>query len=300
MRKIIPAVAAGVTVLAVAGATFGFAVADKDVELSVDGSATEVSTMAGTVGQVLDSRGITVGQHDVVAPGLQTQLVDGTRIAVQYGRQVTVSVDGKPHTFWTTATTVDQALKARQLDVAGATLSTSRSASIGRDGVAFALSTPKTVTIDNAGTTRRVKTTAQTVGAVLTSAKIAVDADDKLNVSPSTRLTDGSRITFTRVDAKQVTKREKVAYKTTYKDSKKLDRGESEVKTKGATGVRTIVYSEVRHNGKLATRVKASSKITTRPRPRSCSAGPGRPSRSSRAASRPTSATAVATGRRCS
>ncbi len=266
MRKIIPAVAAGVTVLAVAGATFGFAVADKDVELSVDGSATEVSTMAGTVGQVLDSRGITVGQHDVVAPGLQTQLVDGTRIAVQYGRQVTVSVDGKPHTFWTTATTVDQALKARQLDVAGATLSTSRSASIGRDGVAFALSTPKTVTIDNAGTTRRVKTTAQTVGAVLTSAKIAVDADDKLNVSPSTRLTDGSRITFTRVDAKQVTKREKVAYKTTYKDSKKLDRGESEVKTKGATGVRTIVYSEVRHNGKLATRVKASSKITTQPK----------------------------------
>ena len=57
MRKIIPAVAVGAAVLSVAGATFAYAVLDKDVSLSVDGVTTEVSTMAGTVGQVLREQG---------------------------------------------------------------------------------------------------------------------------------------------------------------------------------------------------------------------------------------------------
>ena len=92
--------------------------------------------MAGTVGQVLQSKGIEVGEHDVVAPAPSTTVVDGTRIAVQYGRQITVTVDGRPRTYWTTATNVDQALAALKLDLPGAQLSTSRSTSIGREGLA--------------------------------------------------------------------------------------------------------------------------------------------------------------------
>ncbi len=266
MRKIFPAVAAGVAVLALAGATFGYAVADKDVQLSVDGATRDVSTMAGTVAQVLESQGITVGQHDVLAPGPDTEVSDGTRIAVQFGRQVTISVDGEPQTFWTTATTVDQALRARQIAVAGGDLSTSRSSAIGREGIAFALSTQKLVTIDNAGTKRRITTTAQTVGEALTAARIVVDADDKLSVSPNATLTNGASLRYTRVERKAVAKKKNVEFKTTYRDTKKLDEGETEVKTKGADGVRTTVYTEVRHNGKLESRKQTSSTITIEPR----------------------------------
>ena len=266
MRKIFPAVAAGVAVLTVAGATFGYAVADKDVQLSVDGASRDVSTMAGTVDQVLKSQGITVSEHDVVAPAPAAEVSDGTRIAVQFGRQVTISVDGKPQTFWTTATTVDQALKARRIDAAGGVLSASRSATIGREGLAFALSTPKLVTIDNAGTKRRITTTARTVGEALTAARIVVDADDKLSVSPKATLTSGASLSYTRVDRKAVAKTKKVEFTTSYRDTKKLDEGESEVKTKGAAGVRTTVYTEVRHNGKLESRKQTSSTITTQPR----------------------------------
>ena len=231
MRKIIPVVAVGVAALSVAGATFAYAVLDKDVSLSVDGATTEVSTMAGTVGQVLQSKGIEVGEHDVVAPAPSTTIVDGTRIAVQYGRQITVTVDGRPRTYWTTATNVNQALAALNLDLPGAQLSTSRSTSIGRQGLAVALATRKTVTVSDAGAKRRLRTTARTVGAALASAKITVDADDKLSTSPNTPLTDGATLSITRVDVKKVTTKKKVGYSTRYKNTDNLDEGDTKTRT---------------------------------------------------------------------
>ncbi len=58
MRKIIPAVAAGVTALAVAGGTFGYVTLDKAVTLSIDGDVSQVQTMAPTVGDLLEKQGI--------------------------------------------------------------------------------------------------------------------------------------------------------------------------------------------------------------------------------------------------
>ncbi|HEX8486996.1 MAG TPA: ubiquitin-like domain-containing protein, partial [Propionibacteriaceae bacterium] len=182
MRKIIPVVAAGATALALAGGTFGYATLQKDVTLSVDGATTEVSSMSSTVGDVLDSQGITVGEHDVVAPAVDAKVADGSRIAVQYGRQVKVKVDGKPQTLWTTATRVDQALASLDVNTTGAALSTSRSSAIGREGLALDVATMKTVTLDAAGKKQQVRTTARTVADVLKAAKITVDRDDKLSV----------------------------------------------------------------------------------------------------------------------
>lgn len=267
MRKIFPAIAAGVTMLSVAGATFAYAVTGKDVQLTVDGSSRDVSTMAATVGQMLDREGIQIGPHDVVAPDPGTSLSDGTSIAVQYGRQVTVSVDGVPQSFWTTATTVQQALAAERIALDGGDrLSTSRSSAIGREGLTLTVSTEKTVTLDNAGTKKRLTTSAPTVGDALAEAGITADADDEISPAGSAPLTDGAKIRYTRVDTKQVTKRSKVAYETTYEKSKKLDQGETKVKRKGVDGVRTTVSTEVRRNGKLVSTKKTSSAVTTKPK----------------------------------
>ena len=266
VRKIIPAAVAGAVTLAIAAATVGYVTLDKDVQLSVDGSASDVSTMAGTVQELLQSKGIEVGEHDVVAPAPDTRLMDGTRVAVQYGRQIRITIDGKPQTFWTTATNVEQALASLDVDSAGGELSTSRGAAIGREGLSFTLATLKTITIDHAGTKRQVKTTAQTVGAALAAAKITVDGDDKLSTSEDAALTDGGSFTVTRVDVRTVTEKKKVDYETTYRNSADLDRGDTRVRVEGKAGFRTIAYTEIRHNGKLESRERTSSKISTAPR----------------------------------
>ena len=119
MRKIIPAAIAGATALAVAGSTFAYASLNKDVTLSVDGAPRQVSTMAGTVGELLKSQHIAINEHDVIAPSASTKLTDGTVVAVQFGRQLEVSVDGKPQSYWTTATNVGAGADSLGIESAG-------------------------------------------------------------------------------------------------------------------------------------------------------------------------------------
>ena len=123
---------------------------------------------AGTVGDLLPSKGITVGDQDVVAPALDAKVTDGTRIAVQFGRQVTVERrrqgrrrSGPPRPVST------RRWRARASTPPAPRSSTSpqHRASAGR---ASASTSPrsKTITVKAAGK-QAIKTTAQTVADVL-------------------------------------------------------------------------------------------------------------------------------------
>ncbi|SDR91618.1 Uncharacterized conserved protein YabE, contains G5 and tandem DUF348 domains [Friedmanniella luteola] len=265
MRKIIPVVAAGAA-LAVAGTSVGWAALNKDVTMSVDGSPTTVTTTAGTVGELLQDQGIAVTSRDVVAPDVSAKVTDGTRVAVQFARQVTFTVDGQKKTVWTTATSLDQALAALGVNTTGADLSTSRSASIGREGLAVDVDTLKTVTIKAAGKKRQVETTGTTVADALAAAKIKVDEDDRLSVDPDDELKNGDAFTWTKVDVSTETKKQDVAFTTVRKDSKTLARGTTKVGTTGREGTRTLTYRVVRENGEVAKRTKVASKVTEAPR----------------------------------
>lgn len=265
MRKIIPVVAAGATTLALAGTTFGYANLSKSVTLSVDGQTSQVRTSADTVGALLKSEDINVSNHDVVAPNLEAKVEDGTRVAIKFGRKVTFTIDGAEQTIWTTATTVDEALTALTVDLAGAELSTSRSSGIGREGLAIIIATEKTVVLVDAGKKRTVTTTGQTLDDALAAAKITVDHDDKLSASPNARLVDGAKFTFTRVDIKSKTKKVKVDYDTTRKKTSRLNKGVTKIDTRGVKGVRAVTYKLVRHNGELVRRTKIKSKLIKKP-----------------------------------
>ncbi len=285
MRKIIPVVAAGVTALAVAGGTFGYVIANKDVTLAVDGASIEVATTAGTVGEVLADQGVSVGDRDVVAPSLDAKVTDGTRIAVQFARQVTVKVDGKTQTFWTTATSVDQALTSQGIVAEGAKLSTSRSTTIGRQGLTFDLATLKTVTVKAAGQAKKVETTATTVGEALAAAAITPDSDDLISADRSAAVKDGSTVTYTKVDIKNTTKKESIAYETVRKNSSSLAKGKTVVDRSGKSGSKKVVYREVRYDGKVKSRKAVKTTVTDKPTTRILLIGTKKPSSSSSSSS---------------
>jgi len=265
VRKIIPVVAAGATALALAGTTYGYANLNKSVTLSVDGQTTELRTSADTVEALLKSRGIDVNDHDVVAPSLDAEIAEGTRVAVKFGRQVTFTIDGATQTIWTTATTVDDALNALSVDLSGAELSTSRSSSIGREGLTIVIATQKEIIIIDAGKKRAITTTGQTLADALAAAKINVDDDDKLSASPKTRLLNGAKFTFTDVEVTSKTKKVKVDFDTVRKESSTLRKGVTKVDTSGERGVRAVTYKIVRHNGEIVKRTKIKSKLINKP-----------------------------------
>ncbi|MDP9444089.1 MAG: ubiquitin-like domain-containing protein, partial [Actinomycetota bacterium] len=148
MRKRVALIAlAAVTALAGVGGSVAYAGLHKTVTVSVDGKVWHVSTFHRTVGDVLTSQGITLDRHDAVAPSLTTAVNKGTRIAVRYGRELTLTVDGTPQTYWVAATSVEAALEQIGRRFLAADLSVSRSAPIGRTGLDVDVATEKNVVV---------------------------------------------------------------------------------------------------------------------------------------------------------
>ena len=72
--------------LAVAGTTVAYASMTKSVTLSLDGESQQVTALGGTVGDLLDAEGIELRDHDQVAPDLDDEVTEGTKISVRFAR----------------------------------------------------------------------------------------------------------------------------------------------------------------------------------------------------------------------
>jgi uncharacterized protein YabE (DUF348 family) len=253
-------------VFALVASTVGYAAMNKTVTLSIDGKATEVSTMDGTVGDVLESEGVEIGDHDVVAPGLDAAVNDGTRIAVRYGRPLDISVDGQDKTYWVTATDVDTALDQLDLRYAGAELSVSRSSSIGREGLDLEVVTPKKLTVKVGDEKKRTETVpALTVREALQDLEVTFDKDDKVTPKPDANLDDGDKIVVTKV--RTVTK--KVTEAIDAGTVEKYDSGMYEGKTRtvrsARDGSRDVVYEITFENGEVVSRKALRSTVKRQP-----------------------------------
>ena len=263
-KILIPAVA-GVTALAlVGGVAAASAFRTYDVTLTVDGKPQAIEAKAGTVADVLAAQGIKVKAHDVVQPSADTEITDGLAVAVNYARPFEVSVDGKKRQVWTTARTVQEALGYLNLDAKDSLVSTSRSANIGRQGLSVDVVTAKDVTLVSNGQETPVRL-AGTVGDVLEDAGIKLDGDDIVKPAASTNLTDGMKIQFTDVEVKSSTKDVKVPFEKTKKKSKKMDKGDEKVTTKGVDGLKRETYRDVYHDGKKVSSKKTDEKVVKKP-----------------------------------
>ena len=145
--KALLATLVAVIVVAVGGSTIGYAALSKSVTLSLDGQAETVSAMGDTVGEVLAAEGIELTDKDLVAPGLDETVEDGSRISVQFGRPLELSVDGEERTYWVNSTDVASALGEIGRGFSTADLSTSRDALISRSGMRLEVTTPKKIKI---------------------------------------------------------------------------------------------------------------------------------------------------------
>ena len=127
------------------------AAAHKNVSVTVDGQQQEVGTFAGSVEGALDSAGLTVSEHDTVAPAVDTAISDGSQIVVERGRLLTLTIDGQTREVWTTATTVEEALAELGQNPAAFKLSADRSREIPLDGLAVSADTLYNASVSGAG-----------------------------------------------------------------------------------------------------------------------------------------------------
>lgn len=260
----IPVAAGGAALALVATTGIATAMHKNDVELVVDGAVSSIAVRENTVGEVLELEGITVGEHDVVLPAADTRISKDMEITVAYGRPLTVSVDGKDRELWTTAQSVGEALSFLDLDEADSKLSASRSTSIGRTGLVMEIATAKDVTLTAGGAPSQL-TVAGTVSDALTSAGITPDSDDIVTPEPATVLSDGLAISFVAVEVKKAEKMVALPFTAKETTSAELKKGLKKVTTKGVEGLTRETWTEVYHDGILASATLAESVVSKQP-----------------------------------
>jgi len=247
--------------------TVGFAHFDKSVNLSVDGKTSAVHLFGDPdVADVLANQDITVGPHDVIAPGLSTPVSDGQKVVVRYGRLLTVNLDGQTKKYWTTSTTVAGALSDLGIRADSAKLSVSRSQPLGRAGLALSVTTPKEVTVAVDGRTLSAKSTSATVAELLAELRVTMGAKDRVTPALTTLITrSGLKVAVARVTQKSITATETVDFATQRKSDATMYTGDTKTLKAGKLGAKVVTYLATVVNGKVESRKATSSRVTTLP-----------------------------------
>jgi uncharacterized protein YabE (DUF348 family) len=255
---------AAVVTSLVAGAV-GVSHLDKSVTLSVDGKASTVHAFGSTVGDILKKQDISIREHDVVVPAPGTQVADGQKIVVRYGRKLTVTIDGRTREYWTTATTVSAALQELGIRADSAKLSASRSMSLGRQGLVLSVTTPKKVVVRVDGKNRTATTTGATVADVLSELSITKDADDRVKPGATTAVTSGLKIAVLRVTSKEVKETKAIAAPVARKADSSLYKGQTKTLKAGSDGAKIVTYKVTKVDGKVESKKVVSARVTQKP-----------------------------------
>ncbi len=246
LRRLVPQ---ALVVAFLAGGTSAFVADDKAVRIDVDGVPRTMHTFADDVRELLVDEGLDIGAHDVVAPAPGAPLTSGDEITVRYGRLVTLTLDGQPRRVWTTARTVEEALRELGVRAEGAYLSLARSMEIPREGLTLDVRTERTVTFLADGRERTIRTNVASVREALAEAGIELRGQDTTSVPPGRFPRDGQTITVMRITAGKEVREHPIGFSVERREDSSLFAGTEVVVRQGRPGARRITYAVRTVNG---------------------------------------------------
>ncbi|MFE7232635.1 ubiquitin-like domain-containing protein [Streptomyces sp. NPDC002405] len=263
VRRLLPR---ALVVAFLAGGTTAFVAEDKAIELSVDGSERSLHTFADDVSGLLADEGVRLGPHDVVLPAPEAALTSGDEITVRHGRPVRLTLDGHRREVWTTARTVEEALRELGVRAEGAYLSAARSKPIGRAGLALDVRTERSVTVMADGRARTVRTNAATVRDVVEQAGITLRGQDTISVAPGSFPHDGQTVTVLRITGSREAREELIPFAVRRTADPTLLKGTEVVERAGQPGVRRVESSVRTVNGVRQRPWRVDSEVVRAPR----------------------------------
>ncbi|MDJ0416626.1 resuscitation-promoting factor [Rhodococcus opacus] len=240
----------------------------KNVTLDVDGEKISLSTMTTSVDAALSDAGYSISDRDVVAPERDATLSDGDTVVLRRAREVSLTVDGQPKTVWTTALTVEDALKQFELgeDVH---VSASRSQRLPLDGAALDVLNPLVVKLaDGALPVTDVRMAAPTVGDFLAAHGAPLEQADTVVPAADTPLTDGMDVTVTRDRTETKVETLPLAPEEQRIEDPTMNKSRTVVENPGLPGVQDVTFAVNTVNGREVGRNQVSATVTTPAQPK--------------------------------
>ncbi|HEV7975129.1 transglycosylase family protein [Amycolatopsis sp.] len=245
---------------------------NKSVTVDVDGQQQTVHSYGGTVGEVLEDAGLSVGAHDALSPSPQAEVGDGGVIHLERGRQLNLVVDGAERESWVRATNFGDAL--HQLGLAdlmkqGAWTSMPETGALPLEGATVHVKTLKNITLyDGGNDPRQLTTTAVTTQEFLGELSMTLGPDDKAEGGLALKLTDGAEVHIARTGVTVVKQKEAIAPTEQKVDDATLEKGKTVVEDPGTAGEKMVTYRVTKKNDKETGREEMSSEVLTEAKPK--------------------------------
>ncbi|MFO0705053.1 MAG: G5 domain-containing protein, partial [Candidatus Andersenbacteria bacterium] len=115
------------------------------------------------------------------------------------------------------------------------------------------------------GKVQELKTGSTTVAQLLAERKVRLDKDDRVEPAKSTPIQPNMVVTVVRVETKEETEQEQIAFETTTQDDAGRYVGEQAIKTEGQNGLKEKKFSLVFEDGKEVKRELVAESVTKEP-----------------------------------
>ena len=241
---------------------------DKTVTIAIDDEERTIHTFASSVSAALASAGLHVEDKDTLAPTANSPIQDGSRVVLNRGRPLALTVDGSQHEIWTTALTVDHALHQVGMRSEDMELSADRSKRIPLEGMALVVRISRPITLLDGGLpAREVYSTALSVGDLLTLQGVPLGDQDTVTPSPSSPVLPGMTVEVTRIRTEERSERQPVQPPAKKVKDPGMRSGEVVVDDSGEPGEKIVTFLVTLKNGQEIARKELASQQISPARP---------------------------------
>jgi uncharacterized protein YabE (DUF348 family) len=256
----------GLVIASLVGGTAAWAGADggKSIALKIDGRNQQVHTTASNVRGALASAGVTVGEHDIVAPDLGSSVKSGTEIVVRRGHLLHLTVNGKAKDVWVNADSVEEALSQLGYDSKNL-VSVSRAKRLDPGTTNLSITSPKHVTFRVGGKSIPALTAGPTVYDAIADAGIYLAPGDRVSAKGTSVIKDKQVIKIQRVSYGRSVENVSVDYGVTKQSDPTMFVGDDSVISAGTPGVNRVDYQLLYLDGKLVGKVATSTVVVSKP-----------------------------------
>ncbi len=265
-----PLRAATVALTLVLGAgTASALTAGKTVTVMVDGEQRTLHTFASSVSGALESAGLQADAKDALAPTAESKIDDGSRIVLKRGRPLVLTIDGVEREVWTTAVTVEAAMKELGLRGEGVALSADRSRRVPLEGMALEVRTAKPITLLDGGLpSRAIFSTARSVGELLAEQGVPLQGTDTVEPEATMPVLPGMTVEVTRIRTEERAERRPIEPPVEEIEDPELASGDEVIEEPGVPGEEMVTFLVTLINGRETDREQLASQEITPAQPR--------------------------------
>lgn len=237
-RTVVISVASATALLVAGTAAAAVGTSYRHVTLEVDGVSRDVSGFFSTAGDALSTAGVSVGDHDLVAPAADQRVSSGDTVVVRSATAYDVTVDGAQTTAWSTASSISGVLTA--LPASSSSMAADRSYTraempIGEGGENIHV-------VADGHTTDVVASASEGASAILAKAGVSAGPIDRVTLE---NVGGDTTLRVARVVRGTVTTTTEIPYETEEREDAEAEEGTEKTVQEGAAGSEvTQAYQE--------------------------------------------------------